>query len=133
MSTDPPDLKAIFDSAIEVNAASPPLPPGSSTNFCKPTAGGNALFDMESVLMDSPRLTWIKKHNAVTHFAKHCTEAPWTAAFRQELQEKMNAAEVIMDALEDNGEHGVGFGKTEDEALTNLAINWNVRLWNEEK
>jgi hypothetical protein len=90
------------------------------------------LFDPDSVKMDSPRLAWIRKHDVVTHFAGHCYESPWSATFRQDGQEHMTPAGVIMDMLENNDSSSVGFGKTEDEALANLAINWNVPLWNEE-
>lgn len=89
------------------------------------------LFDMEAVKMDSPRLAWIKKHKAVTHFAKHCDEAPWTATFRQDEQENLSPAEIIMKILENSDSCAVGFGATENEALQNAAINWSIPLWNE--
>ena len=38
----------------------------------------NALFDLDSVKMDSPRLVAIKEHDIQTHHAPHC-EDPWMA------------------------------------------------------
>lgn len=39
----------------------------------------DALFDMESVRMDSPRLQLIKEHDIQTHHAPHVQDAPWLA------------------------------------------------------
>lgn len=38
----------------------------------------NALFDLDSVAQDSPRLQQLKAHDIQTHHAPHCNE-PWLA------------------------------------------------------
>lgn len=52
-----------------------------SENATKPRSGVaiDALFDPESVRMDSPRLKEIKQHDIQTHHAPHMDENPWLA------------------------------------------------------
>jgi hypothetical protein len=56
--------------------------------------GGMALFDLDSFLLDSPRMAEIKAHDIQTH---HCQydEEPWLAI-------PMNAARKIVGALPDD-------------------------------
>lgn len=83
------------------------------------------LFDMESVKQDSPKLAWIKKHNAVAYKSRGSGDEPdwmpWCAW------------------LPDNEECGIpvdpekcGYGHTEEEALRDLGVVNNITLWNEE-
>lgn len=57
------------------------------------------LFDMNSVLMNSPRLKEIKEHDIQTHYAPHMEEFPWLAI-------PMNAARAMLK----------GSGLTENES-----------------
>lgn len=41
--------------------------------------GSLALFDLDSVRMDSPRLKEIKEHDIQTHHAPHMEDDPWLA------------------------------------------------------
>jgi len=50
-----------------------------------------ALFDLDTVKMDSPRLKAIKAHDIQAHHAPHVKEAPWLAI-------PMHAAREIIDA-----------------------------------
>lgn len=59
----------------------------------------SALFDMDSVAMDSPRLAAIKAADIQTHHAPHMDEDPWLAI-------PMNAARELLD----------GYDLTEDES-----------------
>lgn len=44
-----------------------------------PAVPSTALFDLDSVRMDSPRLKEIKEHDIQTHHAPHMDNAPWLA------------------------------------------------------
>lgn len=74
--------------------------------------------------MDSPRLAWIKKHGVKTHCAPHCCEAPWCAWFAGNEY-------VGNPGIPDNPD-ACGYGHSEDEAIQDLAVGYNVPLWNEE-
>ncbi len=79
----------------------------------------NDLFEIPKTL--SPRLLWIAKHGFYTGKLNHTEDeagdvpAKWVAT-RQD---------PIFRAI------SVGYGDTEDEALTQLALKLGIRLWNE--
>ena len=95
------------------------------------------LFDMESVAMDSPRLTAIKKHDIQTHHAGHLDDDddPWMAipmeAARKRLEGYIckdepanNVAEITISfgsLLEDEGM--IFYGKTKEE-VESAALNY---------
>ena len=72
----------------------------------------------------SPRLAWIKRHEVRTEYAKGMPE-PWSAWDGE-----------LIACIEAGGSDpkigGYATGKTEDEALSNLAIGRGWKLWNEE-
>lgn len=82
------------------------------------------LFQPDEVQMKSPKLAWVDKHLASTSRC-HITEEnqyPWCAW------------------LPDNDECGMpldegrcGYGMTEEEALRDLGVKHNIKLWNEEE
>ncbi len=65
----------------------------------------NDLFEIPESL--SPRLLWMEKHNIIIGAAPH--------------RNQYYALAAKMD----------GWGDTEDEALTQLALKLGIRLWNE--
>ncbi len=82
------------------------------------------LFPAEAVTMDSPKLRWIKKHGVQTHHSKAFADEdwmPWCAAFG-----------VPFEVVESDGDGALGFGDTEEDAIRDLAVKFNVPLWNEE-
>lgn len=78
------------------------------------------LFDPEFGKQDSPRLAWLKKHNLNTYKSPGIDEEdePWSCWTGQ-----------LEDAIKHNS---YVTGETEDEAITNWAIENGVKLWNEE-
>jgi hypothetical protein len=82
------------------------------------------LFPPDSVAMISPRLAWIKKHGVRTHHSRAFEDAewlPWCAAFGEPFE-----------VINEQGDGALGFGQTEDEAIIDLAVKFDVKLWNEE-
>ena len=79
------------------------------------------LFDVSSVQQDSPRLAWCKKHNVQKLYSPGECWKPWSAWVGD-----------LGDCLSMYGDHGVGVGDTEDEALADLANKRGIKLWNEE-
>jgi len=63
------------------------------------SVGSLALFDLDSVRMDSPRLKEIKEHDIQTHHAPHMEDDPWLAI-------PMNAARAVLE----------GYDPTDDES-----------------
>ena len=57
-----------------------------------------ALFDMDEVKMDSPRLIQLKQHDIQTHHAPHCEE-PWMAIPMIKAKE---IAKAYLDGDEDD-------------------------------
>jgi hypothetical protein len=51
----------------------------------------NALFDMDAVAMDSPRLAAIKAADIQTHHAPHMEEAPWLAIPMHAARERLKS------------------------------------------
>ena len=79
------------------------------------------LFCVPEVL--SPRLAWMKRHEVITYHGM----SGWYAAF------KCHAYDYYF--LQETCAHGgsrCGFGNTELEALTDLAVRTKTKLWNEE-
>jgi len=87
------------------------------------------LFDVPEQL--SPRLAWMKKHNVITYRCP--SDGLWVADFCEDGNEDFKdpysyfAKETAM-----NGDHYIGLGQSEDEAITHLCIRCRVKLWNEE-
>lgn len=86
-------------------------------------------FPTEAVAQDSPRLKWMKKHNAVT-FLSRVEPFCWFAGFADEPV--ADKAEWFCTELGKNGDTQCGVGTSEDEALVELAKKYAVKLWNEE-
>jgi hypothetical protein len=70
------------------------------------------LFDIPET--KSPRLIWLEKHQIVTLRGKPDSWAAW----------------VKGKNIRPNCSYG--YGETEDDAITSLAIKLGLRLWNEE-
>jgi hypothetical protein len=66
----------------------------TTTNTKRVAVSSTALFDIDSVLMDSPRLQEIKAHDIQTHYCRY-EEEPWLAI-------PMRAARAIVGALPDD-------------------------------
>lgn len=91
------------------------------------------LFPAEAVTMDSPRLAWCKRHNAVT-FHSLIEPAVWMAGFSQNpVAAGDDAAQWMFEECGAHGSSRVGEGDTEDEALAEAARIHGIRLWNEEE
>lgn len=67
------------------------------------------LFELEESL--SPYRAFLQKHDIHTHHAPHCQHAPFSAWYSISLN----------DALENHGPDFFGYGKTEKEAILDLA------------
>jgi hypothetical protein len=64
----------------------------TTTPARQPAEGGlstSALFDMDSVSMDSPRLAAIKAADIQTHHAPHMEEDPWLAIPMKAARERL--------------------------------------------
>lgn len=85
------------------------------------------LFDVPET--PSPRLAWIRRHGVVTYFSP-IEPAVWYAGFAG--GSIRDAAAWFIAEQERNGDLLIGFGTTEDEAITQAAIKNGIRLWNEE-
>jgi hypothetical protein len=87
------------------------------------------LFDVP--ISKSPRLQWIEEMGILTHRASHMPD-PWMAI--QPLIED-NDKDIPTIMLEScriyDDANLIGYGQSEDEAITNLAKNIGLRLWNE--
>ena len=94
------------------------------------------LFPIESVTLESPRLRWMKKHGIIT--MSFPTEACFgefdkcIAGKAEGVTGKDNIAQWFCDETGRNGDTQIGMGATEDEAITELAQKWELKLWNEE-
>jgi len=90
----------------------------------------NELFPAEAVAMDSPRLKWMKRNRVVTYHSL-IEPAVWYAGF--DCREHRYEGPCAFFAREEgaNGDLRIGFGDTEDEALTALCQKTGVKLWNE--
>ena len=85
----------------------------------------DTLFDIPAC--ESPRLKWMREHNVSTHFDKDV----------QPDEEDEFTGETIFPWAAYSGKpelkrQGVGFGNTEHEAIVELAIRKDWKLWNEE-
>ena len=56
-----------------------------------------ALFDLDAVRMDSPRLKALKEHDIQTHHAPHNTEAPWLAVPMKAAREVLRGYDLTDD------------------------------------
>ena len=70
------------------------------------------LFEIEE--SKSPRLAWMDRHGIITLRGKPDSWAAWI---------KVNGTEF---------DHTIGYGETEDEAVTSLVYKLGMRLWTEE-
>ena len=90
------------------------------------------LFTIEP--SNSPRLKWMELNKIKTHHAPHCEEYPWTAAALTNDHWKRGAdiGEAMAEecVIYDNSGR-IGYGKTELDALADLARKFNLKLWNE--
>lgn len=79
----------------------------------------------------SPRLLWIEKHGVLTHHAPHCDEDPWMAIIPMDGH-KGSVGAIMAEWCRLYDEcNAVGYGKTEADAIVDLACNLNIPLWNE--
>jgi hypothetical protein len=99
------------------------------------------LFPPEVGRQDSPRLSWIKRHQVLTYHLVGTGE--WLAGFvAGENYAKIAASsdetsQWFCDETGENGDSSIGIGATEDEAIAELMTTWyatshGIRLWNEE-
>ncbi len=89
------------------------------------------MFAASEIAMESPRLAWMKKHNAVT-FKSVVEPMCWFAGFSEKpLADKEDRAQWMFEELGANGNSRIGEAETEDEALAEAARIWGIPLWNE--
>lgn len=79
------------------------------------------LFPVEAVTQLSPRLAWMKRHRIHTResliaFKPGCFWQAWIERVRDELPGEINSA----------------VGATEHDAMADLALRFDIELWNEE-
>ena len=89
------------------------------------------LFEVPEQL--SPRLKWMKENAVYTCYNEYFEEAPWLAMQAEYLQNPTEE-EIVQAFCYEHGSNGslnVGEGKTEQEAITDLAIKLGLKLWNE--
>jgi hypothetical protein len=87
------------------------------------------LFDIPE--SKSPRLQWIEDMGILTHRAPHMPE-PWMAIQPLEEDKGKGIPTIMSESCRIYDDANlVGYGQTEDEAITNLAKNLGLRLWNE--
>jgi len=91
---------------------------------------GDLLFPVVESL--SPRLAWMKKHHCIT-LKSNVEPNLWLAGFSEELitDPDLRAQWMFIETAS-NGDSTVGEGETEDEAIAEAAIKFNIHLWNEE-
>jgi len=89
----------------------------------------NSLFDIPET--KSPRLLWIEEHGILTHHAPHCDEDPWMAIIPFDGH-KGGIGEIMAEWCGFYEEcNAIGYGKTESDAISDLAINLKLKLWNQ--
>jgi len=84
------------------------------------------LFSIEETL--SPRLRWISEHEVRTHLQELMREegSPWSAWLpRHDWDNKCSTCYGA------EFEDLVGFGMNKDDAIVDLALKNNLKLWNE--
>jgi hypothetical protein len=86
------------------------------------------LFDPTTFAMLSPRLAWRKRHGVQTlhnrDFEDDAEYLPWISWLASDCSEP--------DGIPNCDPESCGYGKSEDEAMCDLAVKRNIRLWNEE-
>ena len=94
----------------------------------------NTLFDMNAVKQDSPRIAWIKKHGVITYHSlpKDPDYSSWFAGFQKWWPHEKKPHAFFCEETGKYGGSRMGEGKTEEEAIIDLAQGWGIPLWNEE-
>jgi hypothetical protein len=77
----------------------------------------------------SPRLQWIEDHSIKTD--KSQNDGIWYAVMPREAHFNLSVAELAVIYWRTLSANRLATGKTEDEAITNLAKQLGLRLWNE--
>lgn len=77
----------------------------------------------------SPRLQWIEGHGILT--ACNHNIGQWYAVIPKAGDEDRDIRQLVTDYHYTLASSRVGKGQSEDEAITNLAKNIGLRLWNE--
>jgi hypothetical protein len=88
------------------------------------------LFPADTVTQLSPRLLWMKKHQVRVHCAEFMKLDPEQDAYCAWLPHN-DAYPKFPDGTPDRP-GACGYGKSEEEALVDLAKLENIPLWNEE-
>lgn len=85
------------------------------------------LFDIPESL--SPRLVWLRSSGILTHHSPRM-EYPWIAIKPFERDKGKDIGTIFAESCRIYDEsHSIGYGNTEDEAITSLAHKLNLTLW----
>lgn len=88
------------------------------------------LFPVETVLKDSPRLSWLKRHGLETeHLENGGSECPETGDIIPHWVCRVVKSNPNFSVY---APKQIGSGDTEDEACADLAQKRGIRLWFEE-
>lgn len=85
-----------------------------------------SLFDLPE--SKSPRLLWMEKHGVKTFLSTNMSaeDDPWCAWLKEWGNEAWEVVEKMGDAR-------IGYGRTHDDAVFDLAKKCGIPLWNEEE
>jgi len=88
------------------------------------------LFDIPE--SKSPRLIWMEKHGILTHFSDLCEE-PWSAIVPMENDKGKDIVTIMQDScMVYDFDDKIGYGKTQLDAIADLARKLSIKLWNEQ-
>lgn len=83
----------------------------------------------------SPRLLWMERHGFLTHHAPHMDDEDdrWMAIIPSLEDRGKEIGEIMESGCRYYEEYvGIGYGKTEEDAMIALCEKKGIKLWNEE-
>lgn len=101
----------------------------------QPIAPLDTLFP-DMPVMKSPRLEWIESHGVLCHYSPAMSHADpsrcWLALIPREEHRGMELADIIRHhGFQYDCDKLIGYGRREDEALADMAVKLNLKLWNQ--